>query len=99
MFKRILLTAAVAVSGLMVAAPEADAQVFIGRVAPVRRVAARAVLPPYPVARRTVVGPIYRPYVYPAYRPVIYSSPVVYGYGYGYAAPYYGPGISVGIGY
>ena len=36
MFKRMLLIAAVAVSGLMVAAPEADAQVIVRRVAPVR---------------------------------------------------------------
>ena len=78
MLKRILLVAVVAVGGLAVAAPEAGAGVVIGRVAPVRRVAARAVLPPYPVARRVAVAPVvpyYRPYVYPAYRPVIYAAP------------------------
>jgi hypothetical protein len=90
MIKRIFLTAAVAVSGLMVSAPNADAGIVIGRVAPVRRVAYRAVLPPYPVARRAVVGPIYRPYVYPAYRPAIYGSPVIYG-----SPMIYGPGVSV----
>jgi len=86
MFKRMLLIAAVAVSGLMVAAPEADAQVIVRRVAPVRRAAARVALPPYPVARRAAVGPVYyRPYAYPVYRPVIYSAPVYT----------YGPGVTV----
>jgi hypothetical protein len=94
MVKRILLIAAVAVSGLLVSAPKADAAIVLGRIAPVRRVAARAVLPPYPVARRAVVGPIYRPYAYPAYRPMIYGG----GYGYGYGAPViYGPGVAVSV--
>jgi len=84
MIKRILLVAVVAVGSFIVAAPQADAGIVFGRVAPVRRVAARAVLPPYPVAR-AVAGPVYRPYVYPAYRPMIYRpAPVIYG-----------PGISV----
>jgi hypothetical protein len=97
MIKRILLVAAVAVGGLMVSTPSADAGIIVGRVAPVRRVAARVALPPYPVARRAVVGPVYRPYVYPAYRPVIYSTPA---YGYGYGAPViYGPGVAVSVGY
>jgi hypothetical protein len=89
MFKRILLVAVVAVGGLAVAAPEADAQVVVRRIAPVRRVAARAVLPPYPVARRVAVGPVvpyYQPYVYPTYRPVIYTSP---------APVIYAPGVTV----
>ncbi len=89
MFKRILLVAVVALGGLAVAAPEADAGIVFGRVAPVRRVAARTVLPPYPVARRVAVGPVvpaYRPYVYPAYRPVIYSTP---------APVIYAPGVTV----
>jgi hypothetical protein len=82
MIKRILLVAVVVAGGFIVAAPQADAGIVIGRVAPVRRVAARAALPPYPVARRAVVGPVYRPYVYPAYRPVIYQpAPVIYGPG------------------
>jgi hypothetical protein len=89
MLKRILLVAVVAVGGLAVAAPEADAQVVVRRVAPVRRIAARTVLPPYPVARRVAVAPvvpIYRPYVYPTYRPVIYTSP---------APVIYAPGVTV----
>ena len=90
MIKRLLLVAAVAVSGLMVSAPKADAGIFIGPVAPVRRVAYRAALPPYPVARRVVAGPIYRPYVYPAYRPVMYGAPVMYG-----TPMIYGPSVSV----
>ena len=87
MVKRILLVAVVAMGALFVAAPEAEAGIVFRRVAPVRRVVARTILPPYPVARvasRAVVGPVYRPYVYPAYRPVIYAP-----------APVYRPGITV----
>jgi hypothetical protein len=81
MIKRILLIAVVVAGGFIVAAPQADAGIVFGRVAPVRRVAARTVLPPYPVAR-AVAGPVYRPYVYPAYRPMIYRpAPVIYGPG------------------
>jgi len=87
MVKRILLTAAVAVSGLLVTTPKADAAIVYGRVAPVRRVAARVVLPPYPVARRAVVGPVYRPYAYPGYG----YGPVMYGPG------FYGPGVAVSV--
>ena len=58
MLKRILLTLAVVAGGLAVSVPQADAGIVIGRVAPVRRVAARVVYPPYPVARRAVVGPV-----------------------------------------
>ncbi len=66
--KRALLVAAV-VGGLgITAAPQADAGIIF-RGGPVRRVAARAALPPYPVARRAVYGPVYRPYR-PYYRPV-----------------------------
>ena len=91
MMKRILLVAVVAMGGLFVAAPKADAGIVFGRVAPVRRVAARAALPPYPVARRVVAAPVYRPYVYPAYRPAIYQpAPVFYG-----SPAVYAPGISV----
>jgi hypothetical protein len=81
-FKRVLLIAAM-VGGFGIAAGSQAEAGIIFRGGPVRRVAARAVLPPYPVARRAVVGPVYRPYYYrPYYRPV-------YGYG---------PGISVGVG-
>jgi hypothetical protein len=81
MLKRILLIAVVAFGGLWAAAPEADAGIVVRRVAPVRRVAYRAALPPYPVARRVVAGPVYAPYAYPAYRPVIYGPPVIYAPG------------------
>jgi hypothetical protein len=82
-FKRVLLIAAVLGGFAAAAAPQADAGIFYRRVAPVRRVAARAVLPPYPVARRAAFGPVYRPY-----RP----------YGGFYGPGFYGPGLSVGIG-
>lgn len=85
MLKRILLVVAVVAGTTLAAVPEADAGVFVRRVAPVRRV----VYPPYPVARRAVVAPVpvVRPVVYPAYRPVIYGGP-----------GFYGPGVSVGVG-
>lgn len=83
MLKRILLVVAVAVGSTLAIAPQADAGVFVRRVAPVRRI----VYPPYPVARRAVVAPVVRPVVYPAYRPVIYGGP-----------GFYSPGISVGVG-
>jgi len=89
MLKRTLIML-VLVSGFStMAASDANAWV-VRRIAPVRRVAARAVLPPYRVARRVVAAPIYRrPVVYG--HPVIYAAPPVYvrpvvhyGYGYGY---------------
>jgi hypothetical protein len=80
--KRTLLALAVLGGSYATIAPQADAGIIF-RGGPVRRVAARAVLPPYPVARRAVVGPVYRPY-----RP----------WGYGYGPGYYGPGVSVGVG-
>jgi hypothetical protein len=85
MVKRILLGAMVAVGGLMVSTPNADAAVVYRPIAPVRRVAARAVLPPYPVARRAAFGPVYRPYAYPAYGPVIYGG------------GFYGPGVGITV--
>jgi len=85
MIKRILLTAAVAISGLIVSVPKADAAVIYRPIAPVRRVAARAVLPPYPVARRAVYGPVYRPYAYPAYGPAFYGG------------GFYGPGVGITV--
>lgn len=88
MLKKTLIVAAALACLAVPASPSADAGIFFRRVAPVRRVAARAVLPPYPVARRAVVAPVYAPY----YRP--------YGYGYGYGGPWgYGPGISIGVGF
>lgn len=90
MLKKTLILAAVLVGMGVATAPQADAGIFVRRIAPVRRVAYRAVLPPYPVAR--AVAPVYRPY----YRPVPYG----YGYrGYGYGGGFgYGPGVSVGVG-
>ena len=83
MLRRTLLVVAVVAGTTLAVAPQADAGVFVRRVAPVRRV----VYPPYPVARRAAIGPAYRTMVYPAYRPVIYGGP-----------GFYGPGISVGVG-
>jgi hypothetical protein len=90
MFKRTLMIAVVAAASFCGAASQADAGIYFRRVAPVRHIAARAVLPPYPVARvalppypvaRTVIGaPVYRPWVgYSGY----YASPVIYGPGVG----------------
>jgi hypothetical protein len=88
-FKRVLIIVAVLGGFAVAAAPSADAAVYFRRVAPVRRVAARAVLPPYPVARRAVVAPVYRPIV----------RPVGGFYGPGFYGPgFYRPGVSVGIG-
>ncbi len=87
MLKRIMVVALLVTGFTAMSAAEANAWV-VRRVAPVRRVAARTVLPPYPVARRVVAGPIVR-------RPFVYRRPVVY------AAPapvVYGPTVSVGIG-
>ncbi len=78
MFKRILIVALVGVGGCLTAASTADAGIYFRRVAPVRRVAARAVLPPYPVARAIVPGPVYRPWV-GYYGATYYASPMVYG--------------------
>ena len=79
MLKRTLVILALFGGFSVMSAAEANAWV-VRRVAPVRRVAARAVLPPYPVARRVVAGPVYRrPLVYAA--PRVYAGPVFY-YGY-----------------
>lgn len=85
--KRIGLLALLLGAFALSAAPQADAGIFYR--GPVRRVAARTVLPPYPVARRAVVGPVYRPY----YRPYAYRP-----YAVGYGPRFYGPGVSVGVG-
>jgi hypothetical protein len=82
---RILLLTAIVGDFTLATAPQADAGVFVRRIAPVRRVAARAVLPPYPVARRVAYGPVYRPYVRP--------------YGYWARPVVYGPGVVVGVGF
>jgi hypothetical protein len=84
LMKRILLLAAVLAGFGAATVPQADAAIIYRRVAPVRRVAARVALPPYPVARRAVVGPVYRPY-----RPY---------YGGFYGPGFYGPGVSIGVG-
>jgi hypothetical protein len=84
--KKVLVAVLLFVGFAAAPAPRADAAVVVRRIAPVRRVAARAVLPPYPVARRAVWGPVYRPY----YRPY---------YGGFYGPAYYGPGVSIAIGF
>ncbi len=89
MFKKTLLMVALVGGFALMGAAEAQAwrgRVFYRRpvVAPVRRVVARTVLPPYPIARRVVA----RPVVYRSYYPVYPAYPVVYG-----------PGVSVTVGY
>jgi hypothetical protein len=76
------------------AVPEADAQVW-RPVAPARR----AVLPPYPLARRAIVGPVYRPYY--AYRPFYspnYAYRPYFSPSYGYRSFYYGRPVVYGPG-
>ncbi len=79
MLKRTLILLALVSCFSLVAASDANAWI-VRRVAPVRRVAARAVFPPYPVARRVVPGPVYR-------RPVVYGRPMVYVTPRVYASP------------
>jgi|GEM_PF-1213393 len=88
MLKRMMIMGLIVGGFSLVSAAEANAWV-VRRVAPVRRLAARAVLPPYPVARRVVAGPVVRrPVVYATARPVVYApAPVVYG-----------PRVHVGVG-
>jgi hypothetical protein len=90
MFKRTLLM--MALVGTFSFAVAADANAWIVRRGrPVRRVVAHTVLPPYPVARRVVAGPVYR-------YPVVYGS-AYYGTPSIYATPsvYVGPGVYVGF--
>jgi hypothetical protein len=77
MFKKSALSLAVAVIAIVSAASSADAAIVYRRIAPVRTVAARAVLPPYGVVRRAA----YRPVIgYPVgYGAVTYGSPVFVG--------------------
>ncbi len=81
MFKRLAITTVLIGGFTFAGASEANAWI-VRRIAPVRRVAARVVLPPYPIARRVVARPILRrPVLYVRPAPVVYASPVVY-YGY-----------------
>ena len=78
MLKRFVIMLALVGGFSMTGVSEADAWV-VRRVAPVRR-AARVALPPYPVARRVIAGPIYR-------RPFVYGGPVIYARPRIYASP------------
>ncbi len=86
--RRTLVILAVLGGFAVAAAPQADAGIiFRGG-----RMAARAALPPYPVARRVAYEPVYRPYrpyraYYCGYGPRVYGGP-----------GFYGPGLSVGVG-
>lgn len=83
MIKKMCILAVVAMGLTAVTTSTADAYI-VRRIAPVRR----AVLPPYPIARRAVVGPVVRP----VYRPVL-GRPY-------YAAPYWGGGgVSINVGW
>ena len=86
MFKKVFLMVALVGGFALMGSAEAQARrrgVVVHRrpVAPVRRVVARTVLPPYAVGRRVVAGPVvhHRAY-YPAY-PVYTHYPAVYGRG------------------
>ena len=82
MFKKLTLLSALAVS-LFAAVPNADAGIVFGRIAPVRRVAYRTALPPYPVARTVVARPVVG---YPLmYGAPVYRGPMIYGPGFGIA--------------
>lgn len=74
--KRVVLAASLMAS-FAAAAPQAEAGIVVRRWAPVRRTAARVVLPPYPVARRVAFGPVYRP-VRPFYGPGVVVGVGVY---------------------
>jgi len=93
MFKRIMIVMLLVGGFTVASATEANAWI-VRRVAPVRR-AARVVLPPYPVARTVVRGPVIRRRVYA--RPVVYAAPAPVVY----AAPaplVYRPRVHVGVG-
>jgi hypothetical protein len=87
MFKKVAILLALVAGFAIADTPDANAWVY-RRVAPVRRVIA----PPYPVARRAVVGPRYyaRPYA-TGYRGVGVGYSGFGGYGYG------GPGVYIGF--
>ncbi len=76
MFKKTLLMLALVGTFSFATAQDANAWVVVRRVAPVRRMVARTVLPPYPVARRVIAGPVYPGPV--IYGPSIYAGPGVY---------------------
>ena len=97
---RIILLVTILGGLALAAAPQAHAGIFFRRVAPVRRVAARAVLPPYRVARAVLPPyPVARA-VLPPYgvRRVAYG-PVYRPYGYWARPVVYGPGVVVGVGW
>jgi hypothetical protein len=76
MFKKALLMLAVVGMFSFATPQDANGWVVVRRVAPVRRMVARTVLPPYPVARRVIAGPVYPGPV--IYGPSIYAGPGVY---------------------
>jgi hypothetical protein len=96
MVKRVLIIAVLGVAASFCGSSKADAGIYYRRIAPVRHVAARAVLPPYGVGR-VVLPP------YPVARTVI-GGPVIHSWG-GYSGYYgsgyytspliYGPGVGV----
>ena len=90
MFKKTLLMLALVGTFSFAIAADANAWVIVRRGGPLRRVVARTVLPPYPVTRRVIAGPVYRgPMVY---GPSVYVSPGVYAN----PAVYIGPGVYIG---
>lgn len=91
MFKKTLLMLALVGTFSFAVAADANAWVVVRRGGLVRRTVARTMLPPYPVTRRVVVGPVYHHPVF--YGPSYYATPRVY------AAPsvYFGRGVYVGF--
>ena len=84
MLKKSLLALAIVGAFSFATAQNANAWV-VHRRAPVRRAVARTVLPPYPLARRVIAGPVYR-------RPIVAAPTVVVTPGY---STYYGGGYYV----
>ena len=96
MFKKTLLMLALVGTFSFAVAADANAWVVVRRGGFMRRAVARTVLPPYPVTRRVVVGPVYRHPVF--YGPSYYANPGVYARPSIYASPsvYIGRGVYIG---
>ena len=78
MFKKAMLVLAL-VGTFSLVAQDANAW-GVYRRAPIRRAVARTVLPPYPIARRVIAGPVHRvhrPYTV-VYGPSVYVGPGYY---------------------
>ena len=81
MFKKLAIMLALVAGFAIADTPDANAWGYYRRVAPVRRIVA----PPYPVARRAVVGPV-------VYRRPVYRAPMVFA-----PAPFVSGGVYFGF--